>query len=129
MAQRRFFQFRYSLQREIVELTCKASIGASGAVTISSTDAKGITSITKESADGQYTIRLQDSYMALMHVSAIIMDASPSSAPIVQLISEQVATSSLPKLVIQCLDPAGAAANPASGSTLMVKIMLRNAGT
>lgn len=129
MAQRRFFQFRYSLQREIVELVCKASIGASGAVTISSTDAKGIASITKEATAGQYTIKLQDSYMALMHVAGIVLDASPSTSPIIQVISEQVATSSDPKLVIQCLDPAGAAANPASGSTLMVKIMLRNAGT
>ena len=129
MANRRFFQFRYSVQRDVVELVCKASIGASGAVTISSTDAKGIASITKESTAGQYTIALQDNYNALMHVAAIVLDASPSSSPMVQLISEQVSSSSAPALVVQFLDAAGAAANPASGSTIMVKIMLRNAST
>ncbi len=129
MAQRRFFQFRYSLQRDIVELALKATIGASGAVTLSTTDSKGISSIVKETAAGQYTINLQDGYAALMHVSAIVLDPSPSTAPIMQVISEQVSSLTAPKLVIQALDPAGAAANMASGSTLLVKIMLRNAST
>lgn len=129
MANRRMFQFRYSLQRDIVELVCKASIGAAGAVTISTTDAKGISSIVKESTAGQYTINLQDSYPALMHVTGMVLNSSASAAPIMQVISEQVVNNTTPKLVVQFLDPSGAAANLDSGSTISVKIMLRNAST
>lgn len=128
MAQRRFFQFRYSLQRDIVDLTCKAAIGASGAPTISTTDAKGIASIARNSA-GKYTILLQDSYAALMSASAIVLNATASAAPMVQLISEQVSNSTTPQVVVQFLDPAGAAADPDSGATIMVHLMLRNAST
>lgn len=128
MANRRMFQFRLSLQRDIVDLTLKAAIGAAGAPTISTTDAKGITSITRNSA-GKYTILLQDNYAALMTASAVILNATAAAAPITQLISEQVSNSTTPQVVIQCLDAAGAAADPDSGATLMVHLMLRNAST
>jgi hypothetical protein len=128
MANRRMFQFRLSLQRDIVDLTVKAAIGATGAPTISTTDAKGITSITRNSA-GNYTILLQDNYAALMTASAVVLCATASAAPITQLISEQVSNSTTPRVILQCLDAAGAAADPDSGSTLMVHLMLRNAST
>lgn len=127
MANRQFFQFRYSAQRDIVDLVCKAAIGASGAVTISSTNAKGILSIVKEATAGQYTITLQDNYNSLLHVSGIVRFTSPSAAPTMQLLSEQVSDATTPKIVIQFLSPAGAAANLDDGSFISVAISLRNA--
>lgn len=126
MANRRMFQFRLSLQRDIVDLSLKAAIGATGAPTISTTDAKGITSITRNSA-GKYTILLQDNYAALMSAQVTVLNATASAAPITQLISEQVSNATTPQVVVQCLDAAGAAADPDNGATLMVSIMLRNA--
>lgn len=123
---RRKFQFQYSMQREIVNLSLKAAIGASGAPTLSTTDAKGVTSITRNSA-GRYTIVLQDTYPALMHAQVIVMNATASAAPIVQLVSEDVVGAAT--VVIQCLDAAGAAADPDNGATLLMSMSLRNVTT
>lgn len=128
MANRRFFQFRLSAQRDVVDLSLKAAIGATGAPTLSTTDAKGITSITRNSA-GKYTILLQNNYAALMSAQVTILNATASAAPITQLISEQVSNATTPQVVVQCLDAAGAAADPDDGSTLLVHLMLRNAST
>lgn len=122
---RRKFQFQYSMQREIVNISMKAAIGATGAPTLSTTDAKGVTSITRNSA-GRYTLLLQDNYPALMCAHAIILDSTASTSPIIQLISEAVVSATTPTVVLQCLDAAGVAADPASGSTLMVSLVLRN---
>lgn len=128
MANRRMFQFRYSLQRDIVDLSLKAAIGASGAPTISTTDAKGIVSITRNSA-GRYTILLQDNYAALMAANISVLNATVAAAPVSQLISEQVSNATTPQVVIQLLDAAGAAADVDDGATLLVHLMLRNAST
>lgn len=128
MANRRFFQFRYSAQRDVVDLSMKAAIGATGAPTISTTDAKGISSITRNSA-GNYTVLLQDNYAALMFATAVVMNATATASPCFQLISEQVSNATTPRVIIQFLDAAGAAADPDSGSTIMFHAMLRNAST
>lgn len=128
MANRRFFQFRYSAQRDVVDLSIKAAIGASGAPTISTTDAKGVTSIVRNSA-GNYTILLQDNYAALMSATVTVMNATASAAPVSQLISEQVSNATAPQVVIQTLDAAGVAADPDDGATLLIHLMLRNAST
>lgn len=128
MANRRMFQFRYSVQRDIVDLTLKASIAAAGVPTLSTTDAKGIASITRLSA-GQYRISLQDNYQALMAAQIVVLNATASAAPLSQLISEQVISVTAPQVVIQLLDAAGVAADPDDGATLLVHLMLRNAST
>ena len=128
MANRRMFQFRYSVQRDIVDLTLKASIAAAGVPTLSTTDAKGIASITRLAA-GQYRISLQDNYQALMAAQIVVLNATASAAPLSQLISEQVISVTAPQVVIQLLDAAGVAADPDDGATLLVHLMLRNAST
>lgn len=128
MANRRFFQFRMSAQRDVVDLSAKVAIGATGAPTLSLTDAKGIASVTRNSA-GNYTVKLQDNYAALMSASVTMLNATVSAAPASQLISEQVASATLPQLVIQCLSPAGIATDPDNGATLLISVMLRNAST
>lgn len=122
---RRKFQFQYSMQRDMVHVVMKAAIGAAGAPTLSTTDAFGVTSITRNSA-GKYTILLQDNYPALVSAQAIILNSAASAAPITQLLSEQVVNATAPNVVVQCLGPAGAAADPDSGSTLFVHLIMRN---
>lgn len=133
MASRRMFQFRYSLQRDIVDLTMKASIAAAGAPTLLNgpaptvSQSKGIASIVRNSA-GRYTITLEDNYQALMAANVTVLSASLTNSS-VQVVSEDVTSLSAPTVVIQVKDDAGLAADPASGSQLIVHLMLRNAST
>lgn len=128
MANRRMFQMRYSLQRDIVDLYCKMTIGAAGAPTPSTTDAKGIASVVRNSA-GKYTITLQDNYAALLGCEVAVMNSTISAAPGAVILSETVSSASTPSVVIQTLAPAGTAVDPDNGATVMVHIVLRNAST
>lgn len=125
MANSQFFQFRYSKERDVVELFLKVSIGASGAPTI--VQGKGITSITRNSA-GNYSILLPDTYNMMLDMNAIFLSgASAPAAPGVNIVSETVASTKIVR--IQCRDVAAAAADPASGEVLMLRIAVRNAST
>ncbi len=127
MANRSFFQFQKSLQRELVNLKLKMTIGSSGAVA-SIQESKGIVSVTKETGAGNYTILLKDSYNRLMGMSMVsISGSSAATAPEMNIVSEQVSSSTVPKIVIQLRSDAGAATNPASGEVIMVDICLCNA--
>jgi len=75
MASRIFYDRAKSLEREPVSLFVKFTLGASGAVA-STNRAKGVTSVTKESAAGLYTITLQDKYNELLGFSGIIENAA-----------------------------------------------------
>lgn len=128
MANRSFYQFSLTAQRDVVTLTAKVTIGAVGAPTLSTTDAKAIKSITRNSA-GNYTLALQDNYAALMSAAIMVMNPIISTAPDRQLISEQVSSATAPQLVFQMISPAGAAVDPDSGATILVTLLLRNAST
>lgn len=125
--QRMGFQFRYSFERDVYEIFAKINIGASGAPTIASGNAKGITSITRNSA-GKYTILLESSYNRLLDVSCQpISGTSPMAAPIHTVVSEQVATAAAPNVVLQfyAIDNT-TATDPASGEVLLIRIAVRN---
>lgn len=129
MANRRLFQFRYSYDRDMVEIWGSATIGSSGAV--SSYSGTGISSIVKESTAGQYTINLVDSFNSLKMVSSLVKNSSgiPAS-PIMGLVSEQVSSLTAPKLVVQFSDvETPAATNPASGDVIYFHITLKNSST
>jgi hypothetical protein len=129
MANRNFYPNHQSLEVDCVHLWAEINIGASGAV--SSSSGLGIASVTKESAAGQYTIRLTDSYNKLLWASVILLDdtnSDPATAAVeARILSEDVDNASTPNIVIQgiALDD-GAAANFVSGAKLLVKIELRN---
>ncbi len=120
------FQFRYSYERDLIDTQAKISIAGSGAPTL--TQAKGIASITHNSA-GNYTIVMQERTYLLMDVKAsFISGASAPAAPIINVVSEQVNNAS-PSLIIQCRDLSGAAADPASGEVMLLHIQCRSAST
>jgi hypothetical protein len=128
MANRTFYKGAKMLERDPVILFLRATIGASGAVTLN--EGKGVTSITKESTAGQYTIVLQDKYAALLAMSAHLeipttgLAAGPDIAMLGSLTTGNT-------LKIQCSAPTGAsnvqaATNPASGEILKVMLVLRD---
>lgn len=123
----RLFQFRYSYERDLTDIEAKITIGATGAPTL--TNAKGIVSMTRNSA-GNYTILLKDAYYLLMKVDAdFVSGSSAPAAPLVNVVSEQVNSNSAPSLIIQCRDVAAAAADPASGEVMLLHIQCRSAST
>lgn len=120
------YQFRYSYERDLVDIQAKIAIGASGAPTL--TRARGIVSMTRNSA-GNYTVVLKDrAFLFMVARASFISGSSAPAAPLMNVVSEQV-NNSTPSLIIQFRDIAGAAADPASGEVLLLQIENRNSST
>lgn len=129
MANRYYTQFRYSLEKAVVDLFGYVTIGAVGAPTLSSVKSKGIKSITRTGA-GAYDIVLgvgsnQDVYNNLLGMQAIFLAANPAS-PIMHIVSQTVSTPSTGKISIQFRDYAGAATDPGNGEVLQFVVQLKN---
>jgi len=127
MANRSFYPNHKSLEVDVIHLYAQITIGASGAVSASS--GLGIASVVKESAAGQYTITLSDSYNKLLHANVTALSTTDAAQTIGTAFRIQSAAvdAATPTLVIQASDTAtGADANPTSGDILYVKIELRN---
>lgn len=125
MASTYLYQFRYSKERDVVELFLKMSIGASGAPTI--VNGKGIASVVRNSA-GNYSVTLQDTYNLLLGADPVILSgASAPAAPDMNIQSETVASTKIVR--VQFRDIAGAAADPASGEVISLRLTMRNAST
>lgn len=122
----RMFQFRYSLERDLVEVFMKVSIGALGAPTIQR--ALGIKSMVRNSA-GNYTITLTSSANLFMDMSSksIVASGIPA-APVSAVVSEQVSNSASPQVIVQ-FSSGGVATDPASGEVLLIRLTVRNAST
>jgi len=76
MASRSFYQWCYSLVPALSKLNLQFTVGATGAVTASSTQGSGISSVTRVSA-GIYKILLQDNYYKFLNFDWNMI--SPSS--------------------------------------------------
>lgn len=127
MANRNFYPNHKSLEVDVVHLYAQITIGASGAV--SSSSGLGIASVVKESAAGQYTITLSDSYNKLLHANVFALSTTDAAQTVGTAfrVQSQAVDAATPTLVIQASDTAtGADANPTSGDVLYVKIELRN---
>lgn len=131
MAQHRFSQFALSLVKERVTLFMRVTFGATGAPTLDAVSSKGVKSITRNSA-GNYTVVLgnaiqKDAYPKLFGVDVTYVCSSGSpAAPVNFLVSEQVATASNPSFVLQFVNSAGTATDPASGEEVRAVIDLTN---
>jgi hypothetical protein len=128
MANRQLFQFRYSYERDLVDIYVEVLIGASGAVT--SFVGKGVSSVVKETGAGLYTINLQDNFNKLMDMSYSVQNATGiSAAPIMGIDVNSIDSNTAPLITVQLVDETLTAANPASGDVLRFKITARNAST
>ena len=142
MASREFIQFSYQLERGVVKLYAKVSIGATGAPTLVSTStssgnpSKGIKSVARTAA-GTYRITFgrsdftgdtYDKYQRILNVSGVILDAGVSAVNAIQ-IKEDASSADVPYVDIYTLGitaGAVAAVDPTSGDTLLIEITLKN---
>lgn len=130
MANRRFYRGTSfcSLERELVKLFGSVVIAAAGAVHL--VKGMGIKGVTKEIADGQYTIELEDAYKRYMFGNANFVSAAGSGVAKVEVLANpanfQKDFTTNKTIVIQCFDFAGAAVNPAAGSVLSFDAWVRN---
>ena len=114
---------RWSYDKEVGDLTVKANIGASGAV--SASKGAGLSSFTKEATAGQYSVKLITPFPYLHSVNAQVVSATISGVASVQILENpatvQADFKSDATILIQCVDYAGAAVNPPSGSQIVVE--------
>jgi hypothetical protein len=125
MANRLYTQFYMSLERVKVVLFGQAAIGAAGVATISPVNSKGIASITRGGSAGLYTIVLQDQYVRFLGIQFTPIFATTPGVLGFYVVSETVAGAAK-NIVVQFLDAAGSAADPASGTVLKWEINLSN---
>ena len=125
MANRLWLPPSGSLEVNVCELFGSITVGASGAVTTSS--GKGIASVVKEAADGQYTITLSDQYNSLLWAGLTLQSSADGAQTVgtaLRINSQNMATKTV---VIQCSDTAtGADANLTSGDVVLLCLKLKN---
>jgi len=113
-------------ETELVKLYGSLVVGASGAVT--SFQGGGIESITKETAAGNYTIKLKHQYDRLLFVEVKPVKATVSDVTSCQILKAPAnlqADFKAGDVVIQLLDADGAAVNAASGEAILFEITAR----
>lgn len=118
---------RWSYEKEVGDVYVSVLIGASGAV--SAINGGGVSSVTKLATAGQYAVQLQATYMRLLSTTASVVNATATSVAMVQVLESgstmQAEFKADGNLVVQCLDFAGAAVNPPSGSRILLKMEVR----
>ena len=128
MPNRRFKQFKWSLESNIVKLYGEMVIGASGAV--SSSDCKGFSIAKTAGETGRYTVLLNDKYNKLKSVNVNSIgpaDAALTDASGIISSLRNDAVSSSKSFDIQFSSNVDLAdANPSSGVKVLIEITLKN---
>lgn len=142
MASREFIQFSYQLERGVVKLYAKVSIGATGAPTLVSTTtasgnpSKGILSVARTNA-GKYRITLgksdftgsfYDRYQRVLNVTGSVVNSTVSVVNSIQILDDQSAAA-VPYIDVATLGiTAGAiaAVDPTDGDVILLEITLKN---
>lgn len=119
---RLYNQFYLSLERGKAVIFGKVAIGATGAPTMNAVKSKGIASVARNSA-GNYTITLNDIYVDMFKCCINFLFATDPGVANTYIVSQSV--NSAKTIVVQCMDYAGAAVDPASGSEMQIEIVLK----
>jgi len=126
MANRFFQQFRYSLEKSLVDLYCNVTVGATGAPTVVTANSKGILSVVRNSA-GKYTITLQDPYYKFLGCTCTLIGTGGAvAAPQFFVVSQAVSTAATPTVVVQFENDGGTATDPDSGEEFILHITVGN---
>lgn len=115
----RNFNRRQALEKEVKDIYARASIGASGAPTLSSK--VGVASLVRNGA-GDYTMTLDDKYSALKWFDVKVIDSTAADLTI-QIAAEDV--DGAKTIQFLCLE-AGSETDPADGAELLIKAELKN---
>jgi hypothetical protein len=133
MANRMFDMVSFQMEKNVVRLYAKVTIGATGAPTLLVNSSKGVLSITRVSA-GKYTVvfgtnsRSLDTYAHLLNASVLfdtsaISGVAPAAAT-AYLTADAVQTTA--SLTFQCDNLSGTATDPANGEILRIAVELGN---
>ena len=121
MANRNYKPGAMAIEKGLVCLYGRATIGATGAITTQ--DARGFS--IANGATGVYTITLEDNYTALRMVSTNVIDSiTAADGKVGMITAEDVANGTLEITFVGTDD--GAAADPASGAVILIEITLKN---
>lgn len=123
MANRYLKQFWYSFIAQPVALFADLAIGGSGAPTLTANAYLGFTSVARTGA-GTYLVTLQDKYNRLLHASVKLGGSAFSGVFATEVTTDSVASAGT--LVFTCYDATGTAVDPASGSSMKIKLELKN---
>lgn len=125
MANRKFQQFQYSLEREVVKLYAKFTpdqAATSGACTLNY--GIGVDSVFK-TATGKFQIMLQDKYNKLLNIDTVPVKSTYASNLTPQVCAERVHDVGTIDLGFS---NGSALANPAVDEPFLLEITLRNSG-
>ena len=142
MASREFIQFAYQLERGVVKLYVKATIGATGAPTLVTTStasgnpSKGILSIARTAA-GKYRITFgktdasgtsYDRYQRILNVTGSVVNSTVSVVDGFQILDDQsaAATPYVDVATLGITAGAIAAVDPNNGDVILLEITLKN---
>lgn len=146
MAERDFTQFQYSLEKGLVELVARVSVGAAGAVTLKkwnpstrtysaaattgvgsyAVGSQGIRSVAR-TGTGAWTITLQDKYQRLVSIRAMTTAASGvATVGGLGIDSTSDVTATTPVIKVVLYSTPGTPADPASGDEVDLVIRLQN---
>jgi len=134
MANRRFVsQFRFSYQKDPVDVFARVTFGATGAPTLDVLDSFGIYSVTRNST-GNYTfvfgstgssIQALDTYNYLLMVKHMFINATAPAAPSMYVSDNSVNTPNVASITVQ-FNSAGTPTDPASGEQVLLDFIMRN---
>lgn len=142
MAARTFYQFRGTLEPELVTLYATVSVGAGGAVTFQRFDPasntysaaaaagwRGVLSVVRVST-GLWTVTFQDTYQRCIYMGAsVLCTTAGPAAPVVSLVTgalNNIRSNTAPTLQVLFSDDAGTTTDPASGEQVTLKFDLSN---
>lgn len=123
MASRNFNNECLHLEREVVKLYVKLTIGASGAVTL--TRGKGVASAAL-TATGRYTLTLDDKYSRLLYANGNVMRTTGTCDEQIKLNAETVASTKTVEIGVTKTSD-GTVLEPTSGDIIFVELTLQNA--
>lgn len=135
MANRFFNQFRLSLEKQVVDIFGRVTIGGTGAPTLVAAQSKGIVSVTR-TATGRYVFvfgtntSLLDTYGKLLKVAVTFDESSNSgTAPVSNsfyVFANAISTSGTASVTVQFTNSTGTGTDPASTEAILITFTFRN---
>lgn len=119
MADRNFSRVQ-AMQKEVKMVHCKVTFGASGAPTLTR-DGDAVASVVRD-AQGQFTITLQDKYVAFLGMTATLESTSAEDLTI-QVNQEDVAAAKTIEVITHA---AATDTDPADGTAIHFAFELKN---
>jgi hypothetical protein len=123
MANRYFNQFRYALEKQLVDLYAQVAFDGVGGTTLSAINSKGVASVVN-TAPGAYTVTLQDKYYSFVKADVVYFGQQPT-APGMYVVSS-APSASPPVVAVQFLDVAGVPTDPANLDEARLHLVLKN---